>query len=154
MKLAEALVRIKDLKGKSAELQRVVYSDATFDVVDENLEVPTIEKSLNDLVSVSEETAKLKARIALTNVNNGLTAKLHEMEHLRSLISQLEPLTRNKQVVVNLRSVAYNEPAVKMETRATYNVSEWTKQLNECRDRIRALDLELQRANWEVDLVD
>ncbi len=34
MKLAEALVKIKDLKGKSAELQRVTFEDATFDVVD------------------------------------------------------------------------------------------------------------------------
>ncbi|KKM62750.1 hypothetical protein LCGC14_1518470 [marine sediment metagenome] len=154
MKLAEALVRIKDLKGKSAELQRVTYEDATFDIVDEDIEVPSIEESLTTLVTVSRETASLKSRIARTNATHGLTDKLHEMEHLRSLVSKLEPLTRNKQIVVNLRHINYNDTATKIPTHATYDVEAWTKKLNEYRDKIRQIDLDLQRLNWEVDLVD
>jgi hypothetical protein len=155
MKLAEALVRIKDLKGKSAELQRVAYEDAIFEVVDDAIEIPSITGSLNNLVSISKEIASLKAKIARTNVVNGLVDKLHEMEHLRSLISKLEPLTRHKQLVVQLRMLNYNsDTSTKIPTHATYNVETWTKKLNEYRDRIRKLDLDLQRLNWEVDLVD
>lgn len=154
MKLAEALIRIKDLKGKSAELQRVVYDDATFDVVDENSVIPDIEESLTALVSVSQDTASLKSRITRTNAINGLTDKLHEMEHLRSLVSKLEPLSRNKQEIVSLRHINFNDAATKIPTRATYNVEAWTKNLNKYRDKIRQLDLDLQRLNWEVDLVD
>lgn len=154
MKLAEALVRIKDLKGKSAELQRIVFEDSTFEVVDEDLEIPSIETPLQDLVLVSQETANLKSRIARTNAINGLTDKLHEMEHLRSIVSKTEALTRIKQVTVSLRHVGYNDAATKISTHATYDVERVKIWNNELRDKIRKLDLDLQRLNWEVDLVD
>lgn len=154
MKLAEALVRVKDLKGKFAELQQVVYSDATFEVVDPDMEIPSIEDQLNELVSVSEEIASMKSRITRTNAERGLSIKIHTMEHLRSCVSKLEDLTRHKQIRVNLRSIDYNSPAIKLATHATYNVAKWTETVNGYRARIRELDLELQRLNWEVDLVD
>lgn len=154
MKLAEALVRIKDLKGKFTELQRVLYSDQLFQVVDTEMEIPSIEDKLDELIDVSNEISKLKCRIAYTNASNGLTDKIHTMEHLRSCVGKLEELTHNKQVVVNLRSINYGEPAVKLPTHATYDVARLTRTVDTFRKQIRELDLELQRLNWEVDLVN
>ena len=119
------------------------------------MDFPSIEEILEDLVSVSKETASLKSRIARTNAAHGLTDKLHEMEHLRSLISKLEPLTRNKQITVQLRLLNFNSDVqTKFKTHAAYDVKHWTKKLNVYRNRIRQFDLNLQQLNWEIDLVD
>lgn len=117
------------------------------------MEVPSIEEQLSELVDVSLEIACLKSRIARTNAEHGLSIKIHTMEHLRSCVSKLEDLTRHKQVRVNLRAIDYNSPAVKLPRYATYNVAALTETVNGYRTRIRELDLELQRLNWEVDLV-
>ena len=76
------------------------------------------------------------------------------MEALRSLVSKLEELSRHKQVKTILKSVNYGDPPVKIATHATYDVEAWTEKLNAYRDRVRELDVELQKLNWEIDLVD
>jgi len=154
MKIAEALVKIKDLKGKFAELTRVIYSDTTFELLDPKMEVPSIETQLGEMVSVSEEIARIKSCVAATNAKSGLTSKIHTMEHLRSCVSKMEELTHKKQSQIVLRTIDYGQPAMKIETRATYDVTAWTETINGFRTRIRELDLELQHLNWEVDLVE
>jgi len=153
MKLAEALIRIKDLKGKAAELNRVVYTDTVFERIDAEEEIPSIEDSLEEFVSVSGEIASLKSRIARTNASNGAADKIHEMESLRSVVSKLEDLSHNKQSRTILKSVTYGDPPVKITTHATYDVEAWTNRLKEFRSRIREIDVALQTLNWEVELV-
>jgi len=148
------LIRIKDLKGKAAELQRVVSYEAVFEQIDENEVVPSIEDSLEELAAVSAELAILKSKIARTNVASGAVDKIHEMESLRSLVSKLEGLAQNKQTKTILKTINYGDQPVKVATHATYDVETWSKKVSELRDRIRELDVELQKLNWEVDLVD
>lgn len=154
MKLAEALVRIKDLKGKVAELSRVLQTDMFFEKIDDMQEVPSTEGVLVELEKVTETLADLKTRIAKTNAQHGLVDKINEMEQLRSLISQLDMLARQKQRVVNLRRVDYEGPAIQIATLATYDVAALAEKVQSFRSRVRELDLELQRLNWEVDLVE
>jgi len=154
MKIAEALVQVKDLKGKVAELTRRIQTDALFEQLDEGQEVPDISLLIEELVTLTRNLGNLKTRIARTNAQRGLVDKINEMAQLRSLVAQLDSLTNNKQSATKLRRIDYGEPHVKMTIVATYNVDEVSSSLDEMRSRIRALDLELQRLNWEVDLVD
>ena len=80
--------------------------------------------------------------------------KIHEMEQLRSLVSQLEGLAHQKQSTVSLRGGGYDGSPVKIEMVATYNVENLSVKLDDIRKRLRELDLALQRMNWEVSLVD
>ena len=153
MKIAEALVRIKDIKGKLSELQRKIDADQLFERVQNDQMIPSIEGLLEDFLDVSEVLSVLKTRITKTNATHGLINKIHEMEKLRSIVSKLELLSRNKQEFVSLRHITYDQPAIPMSTFATYNVEDLIESLEAYRARIRELDLELQRLNWEVDLV-
>ena len=154
MKIAEGLMKIKDLKGKAAELQRSALSETLYDVLDEDEPTPSIEETLSDLVAVTNELSSLKTRIAKTNAAHGLTDKIHEMEQLRGLVSGLDGLARHKQTQVTMKSFSYDSAATKVRTVATYDVAAWTDRVNGYRDRIRELDADLQRSNWEIDLVD
>lgn len=152
MKLAEALTKVKDLKGKAASLQRDIQTDSQFQKLDADMEVPSIENLLVQLSEVLEELRTLKTRIDTANVKNGLADKIHEMEQLRSAIKSLEPLARVKAEVKSLQRVDYTSPAVPVVTVATFNVLNLNNQLEAHRRRVRELDLELQRLNWQVEV--
>lgn len=154
MKIAEALVQAKDIKGKVADLTRRIQADALFEQVEEGQEVPDISLLIEELITLTRNLGNLKSRIARTNAQRGLVDKINEMAQLRSLVAQLDSLSNNKQSTTKLRRIDFGEPHVKMNFVATYNVEEVSNCLEEMRSRIRALDLELQRLNWEVDLVD
>lgn len=154
MKLAEALVQVKDLKGKVAELNRKIQNDALFEQVDKGQAIPDISLLIDELVRLARNLGELKTRVARTNAQHGLVDKINEMAQLRSLVAQLEGLSEQKQSRTQLRRIDYGEPHVKVQVHATYNVDELASQVVDMRSRIRKLDLELQRLNWEVDLVD
>lgn len=153
MKLAEALVRAKDLKGKLSALHSEISMERSFEKVDAGQEVPNCEPLIADLVAVSEELRALKTRIDLTNAQHGLADKIHEMEKLRYLVNSLTNLSEAKQEIVHLRRVDFEGPALPVSTYATYNVENLKKQLQQYRDDLRSLDLEIQRLNWQIDLV-
>lgn len=153
MKIAEALVRIKDLKGRCAELQRIIASDSKFDLIDD-MEVPSIQNEINEFEKLSREISNLKTQITKTNSEHGLTQMIHDMEHFRSCVSKFEPLTRNKQHSVELRTVGFGETAQKIHTHATYDVEVMKDTVDIYRENVRKLDLKLQRLNWEIDLVE
>lgn len=150
MKIAEALVSIKDLKGKVAELQRNIQSDSTFEKLDENTAVPFIEEDIVELLRLTKELGELKSRVAVTNATHGITRKINEMEQLRSNISQLEGLTRVKQSHTRLQR--YLDRADKVEVVATFDVESMKNKVEAMRKRVRELDLELQKLNWQIDV--
>jgi len=152
MKLAEALTKVKDIKGKIAELHRLTTADSSFQLLDAGQVIPSIEPVLNQLSEVLEELRFLKTRIDAANVKHNLADKIHEMEQLRYAIKALEPLTRLKQETKSLQRLDYSSPPVPVMTVATFNVSDLTSKLDNMRKRVRELDLELQRLNWQVDV--
>ena len=74
------------------------------------------------------------------------------MESLRSLISRLGGLLYNKQTKTELKRVDYDTPPVPIKVFATYDVSQLEAKMDGYRKRIRELDLELQKMNWQIDL--
>lgn len=154
MKIAQALSQIKDLKGKVSALQSRIMSGSTFQRVVADQKVPSIEDMLDEYVQLNKELRTLKSRLMRTNVLHGLHEKIHEMEMLRSIISQLDHLTGLEQEAVRLERVDYDGPAQPFTTYATFNVTELKIALDENRARIRELDMELQQSNWAIDLED
>ena len=151
MKLAEALTKIKDLKGKVASLNLQINSDSTFQKLDELTEVPSVEGLLTELTEVLAELRSLKTKVDTANVKSGLADKIHEMEQLRYAIKTLEGLSRLKQETRSLTRLDYGTPPVPVTTVATFNVANLNSQLEVYRRRVRELDLELQRLNWQID---
>ena len=152
MKIAEALTKIKDLKGKSAKLHQTLMADATFQVIDSFIKAPDSEVTINELTQILEEIKNTKVKIDTANVKYGLTSKIKEMEQLRYAIKILEPLTFLKQETKKLERCDYDSPPSPVLTVATYNVSALTERVENMRNKVRQLDLELQRANWELDV--
>jgi hypothetical protein len=154
MKLAEALIKVKDIKGKLAEIQRKISSEAIFRKVDPAQEVPSIESDLCDLQTTAAELASFKNRIAKTNAMHGLSTKIYAMDALKFLISTLEAYTTVKQSRVDLEYVGMGERPIPLTTYATYDVAVLTTNIKSSKNNLRALDIELQKLNWEVDLED
>lgn len=152
MKIAEALIRIKDIKGKLASTMYDIAGEQSYEQVDINAPIPNIDPFIEAYCSVSQDLAQLKNRITKTNAKYGLQEKLYRMEALRSTIKQLDGLTSAKQKSVRLGRVDYDGPAVQITTYATYDVAKLDARLEQARAEIRALDLELQKRNWEIDL--
>ena len=150
MKLAEALTKVKYLKGKVAGLQLQLQSDALFEVVDTSSPILILTETITELTQVLENLRQLKTRIDTANVKHGLADKIHEMEQLRYAVKVLDELTKHKQEVKKIDR--YSQTQSVILTVATYNVSELTGQVDTMRDRIRQLDLELQKTNWQVDV--
>lgn len=150
MKLAEALTKVKDLKGKVSELQSQLQLDALFEVVDTSSPVPSLTETISELTQVLESLRQLKTKIDAANVKHGLADKIHEMEQLRYAVKALDELTKHKQEVKRIDR--YSQAQSVILTVATYNVSELTEQVGGMRDRIRQLDLDLQKSNWQVDV--
>lgn len=152
MKIAEALVRIKDMKGKLATLVMDIHNEQSYEQIDQNESIPSIEDKISEFSFVSAELANLKDRINRTNTKHRLSEKIYTMEALRSTIKQLDCLTRAKQRTVRLQRVDYDGPATQIATFATYNVEKLAANLDVAHNKIREIDLELQRLNWEIDL--
>jgi len=152
MKLAEALIKIKDIKGKLSEVQRKISTDAMFKKVDDNQEIPCVEKDIGTLYDLSEQLASFKARIAKTNAIRGLAGKIYEMDELKFLISTLEPYSTCKQTRIDLEYVGMGDRPIPIRTYATYDVEKLAKNVQQMRDNLRSIDIELQKLNWEVDL--
>ena len=139
MKIAEALIRIKDMKGKLSELDRKIKTDQTFEQIDSSMAMPNIKEFIIELVDLSNELACVKTNITKTNSKHGLTDKINEMETLRSVISRLEGLTYTKQDRVELKRVDYDSPPVPVHILATYNVEGLASELDAYKARIREL---------------
>lgn len=154
MKVAEALAQVKDLKGKISDVQSRIHSNYVFKKVTELQEIPSINDLLDEFERLNNALRKLKTRIAKTNVEAGLSARLHEMEMLRYWVKGVEILENVKQETITLERVDYEGPAQPFTTYATYNVADLAAQLEEARLRIRKLDMELQQLNWSTDLVE
>lgn len=152
MKLAEALTQIKDLKGKVAALTIEIQTENTFQRIDEEDVAPSIEDKFEELSNTLLAMRELKTRIDQANVEGGLADKIHEMEQLRYHIKALEPISKTKQEQKSLLHSYGDSAATRIITVATFDVAKLNERLNTCRARLRELDLELQRLNWEVEV--
>ena len=154
MKIAEGLARVKDLKGLISGTLEDLRGEMTVQVLDEAEDVPQNDVKIESLTALSGELSALKDRIARTNARHGLSAKIHEMESCKYLVKALDPLSKQKQSTTTLYRAGFGEPADKVKVVATYKVDEVSDQVLGLRKKIRDLDMELQKLNWQLDLED
>lgn len=154
MKIAEALTKGKDLKGKIAALQKTLSSKLTVTKFSEEQVIPEHDPLIADIVSLTEELAELKSRIVKTNVANGLIPTIHELQEAKFMVGLLDDLDGIEQETVSLQTAGIGNAPMKVKTLATFNVANAKALHQTFQTKLRSMDLELQKRNWEIDLID
>ena len=154
MKLAEALTQQKDLKGKIAKAQTKLHQKLTVLKLTPDVPVPDNDALIKEITELSEKLANLKNRIAASNVKHGLAGKIYQLQEAEFLVTMLEPLTTTEQKTVEFHGGGYGQQQEKVDVHATFDVAK-AKELHATQQkRLRELDLELQKQNWLIDLVE
>lgn len=153
MKLAEALVHIKDLKGKIAEVSAKIDADCTFRKLLDSQDVPSIEEDIETLDVLVNELSTFKSRVAKTNAKYGLIYKMNEMDYLKFMVNNFDRLAKAKQERIDVEYGGLDQRNT-VTTYATYDVVDMVERVDNMKSKIRQLDLELQKLNWEIDLGD
>ena len=154
MKLAETLTQIKDIKGKIADLQAKVQRKLTVVKLKEDQPMPDHNVAIREIKALSDKLAGLKSRIVATNVKHGLIQKINQLQEAKFMVSFLDGLSRTEQKDVQLHGGGYGQAQKECEVHATFDVENVKKLLAAHQKTLRDLDLELQRQNWLVDIVD
>lgn len=152
MKLAEALVERADIKVKLAEIQQRLVQNARTQEGEAPYEDP--DGILRELDTALSTYRSLIQRINRTNAATRLadgrtiTDAIAERDVLlieqRALDALIKAVTQN--------DYRYSRSEIKMV--ATVNVSEQRKRLNTVSKNLREVDLIIQRANWDVDVLE
>ncbi len=151
MKLAEALSLRAEMKNKINNIQRRLNDNAKVQEGEKPTENPYA--LIEELNSVSDEMAKLIKNINYTNcmtVENGvsLTDMIAEKEVLQKKISVLKNFLSNASSLVN----RYSNKEIKILN--TVDVAELQKKVDAMSKHLRELDMNIQRINWTVDLIE
>ncbi len=154
MKLAEALTQVKDIKGKIAKLEGQLQSKTTVTMLAKDVVVPDHDAIFEEVSKLSTALARLKTRIVETNVKYDLMHKIHEFQEAKFAVSFLQTFADVEQKSYTLQGGAFGQNQEKYEQVATFNVAKVKETLEAKQKALRALDLQLQRENWQVDLVD
>ena len=151
MKLAEALMERKAIKGKMEELKKRIYQNAQIQEGDSSIENP--EELIRELKEEIEKFEQLVIRINITN----MTAKLSNGMTLMEAIVKKDMLNYNHMVHINLAdkatpsSARYSNREIK--SIPNVDINEIRKKADEIAKEYRMLDCKIQEANWMVELV-
>ena len=151
MKLAEALMERKAIKGKMEELKKRIYQNAQIQEGDSSIENP--EELIRELKEEIEKFEQLVIRINITN----MTAKLSNGMTLMEAIVKKDMLNYNHMVHINLAdkatpsSARYSNREIK--SIPNVDINEIRKKADEIAKEYRMLDCKIQEANWIVELV-
>ena len=151
MKLAEALILRADLQKRIEQLRIRLNNNAKVQENDTPAENP--ETLLNELDECVNQLTILIKKINKTNCNSssGNTT-------LSDLIAERDTLTLKAGILRNFIEIAgrkvelYSNKEIKILS--TVNVSVLQKNLDELSKKIRETDTELQKANWNIDLIE
>ncbi|MCM1506245.1 MAG: DIP1984 family protein [Ruminococcus flavefaciens] len=151
MKLAEALALRAELKTKMNNIQSRLNNNAKVQEGEKPAENPyTLIKELD---SVSDEMTSLIKNINYTNcmtTENGvsLTDMIAEKDVLREKVNVMKNFLSNAGAVVN----RYSNTEIKILS--TVDVAELQKEVDAMSKKLRELDVNIQRINWTVDLIE
>ena len=151
MKLAEALSLRAEMKTKTGQLALRLNQNAKVQEGEKPAENPY--ELIEELNSVSDETEKLIKNINYTNcmtVENGvtLTDMIAERDILKKKISVMRAfLSRSGEVIDR-----YSNKEIKVHS--TVDVAELQKKVDAMSKHLRELDMNIQRINWTVDLIE
>lgn len=151
MKLAEALALRAEMKTKINNIQSRLNNNAKVQEGEKPAENPyTLIKELD---SVSEEMTNLIKNINYTNcmtTENGvsLTDMIAEKDVLREKVNVMKNFLANASSMVN----RYSNTEIKILS--TVDVAELQKEVDAMSKKLRELDVNIQRINWTVDLIE
>ena len=151
MKLAEALALRAEMKTKMNNIQSRLNNNAKVQEGEKPAENPyTLIKELDN---VSNEMARFIKNINYTNcmtTENGvsLTDMIAEKDVLKEKITVIKNFLSNAGAVVN----RYSNTEIKIHS--TVDVAELQKKVDAMSKQLRELDMNIQRINWTVDLIE
>lgn len=151
MKLAEALALRAEMKTKIGQLAVRLNKNAKVQEGEKPPENPYA--LIKELDIVSDEMEKLIKNINYTNcmtVENGvsLTDMIAEKDILKKKISVMRAfLARSGEVIDR-----YSNKEIKVHS--TVDVAELQKNVDTMSKQLRELDMNIQRINWTVDLIE
>ena len=151
MKLAQALILRADTQKRLEQLKGRLLDNAKMQENERPSEDPKL--LLKELDRLNDELFRLILAINLTNSsakfeNVSLTEMIAKKDTLSQKASVLRDFAKSASQKVDL----YSNSEIKILS--SFDVAVLQKQIDELSKEIRELDMKLQEANWQVDLVE
>lgn len=151
MKLAEALAIRAEIKTKINNIQSRLNQNAKVQSGEQPAENPYV--LLKELDILSENMITLVKNINYTNcvtTENGISLMemIAEKDILQKKISVIKNFLSNASSLVN----RYSNTEIKIQS--TVDVAKLQKEVDHMSKKLRELDMNIQRINWTVDLID
>lgn len=151
MKLAEALAIRAEIKTKINNIQSRLNQNAKVQSGEQPAENPYV--LLKELDILSENMITLVKNINYTNcvtTENGISLMelIAEKDILQKKISVIKNFLANASSLVN----RYSNTEIKIQS--TVDVAKLQKEVDHMSKKLRELDMNIQRINWTVDLID
>lgn len=151
MKLAQALILRADTQKRLEQLKGRLLDNAKMQENERPSEDPKL--LLKELDRLSDELFRLILAINLTNSSAKFEgASLTEMIAKKDTLSQKASVLRDFAKSASQKVDLYSNSEIKILS--SVDVSTLQKQIDELSKEIRELDMKLQEANWQVDLVE
>ena len=151
MKLAQALILRADTQKRLEQLKGRLLDNAKMQENERPSEDPKL--LLKELDRLSDELFRLILAINLTNsIAKFEGASLTEMIAKKDTLSQKASVLRDFAKSASQKVDLYSNSEIKILS--SVDVVTLQKQIDELSKEIRELDMKLQEANWQVDLVE
>jgi len=151
MKLAQALILRADTQKRLEQLKGRLLDNAKIQENERPSEDPKL--LLKELDRLSDELFRLILAINLTNSSAKFEgASLTEMIAKKDTLSQKASVLRDFAKSASQKVDLYSNSEIKILS--SVDVAMLQKQIDELSKEIRELDMKLQEANWQVDLVE
>lgn len=151
MKLAEALLLRSDLQKKLSSLKSRVFANVKVQEGDEPSENP--EQLLIECQRLISEISQLVERIHLTNAQT-------QLDNGKSLISQLNErdtlAQRHKLLIQTIEEAKADSDRYsyrEIRWQSTVDIAGLYKQADDIAKKLREINLTIQSANWQIDLL-
>ncbi|OUT15820.1 hypothetical protein B9N64_00400 [Campylobacter concisus] len=151
MKLAQALILRADTQKRLEQLKGRLLDNAKIQENERPSEDPKL--LLKELDRLSDELFRLILAINLTNSSAKFEgASLTEMIAKKDTLSQKASVLRDFAKSASQKVDLYSNSEIKILS--SVDVAMLQKQIDELSKEIRELDMKLQEANWQVDLIE
>ncbi|WP_462113217.1 DIP1984 family protein [Campylobacter concisus] len=151
MKLAQALILRADTQKRLEQLKGRLLDNAKMQENERPSEDPKL--LLKELDRLSDELFRLILAINLTNSSAKFEGvSLTEMIAQKDTLSQKASVLREFAKSASQKVDLYSNSEIKILS--SVDVAMLQKQIDELSKEIRELDMKLQEANWQVDLVE
>lgn len=152
MKLAEALLLRSDQQKKLASLKQRINTNVLVQDGDEPSEDPN--ELIKQVFALTQESNELIYCIHLTNAQT----KLEDGKVLLSLLSLRDSYAEQYKILIDAIANTYREPdrysSREIKWKKVIPVSSLQKQADDISAKLRDLNVKIQAANWQIDLID